>query len=233
MMNSDEVPSAPIISSFIIRDRQGFDRRPWSLFYGEAGKRLLDIMLVVMALPVLVPAILLLAACVMMEGGKPFFGHRRIGRGGAPFKCWKLRTMVPNAEGQLKSYLAQNPAAQREWETCFKLTRDPRITRLGHFLRKSSLDELPQIWNILRGTMSIVGPRPVTEDELGMYGGDLHHYQELRPGLTGLWQISGRNDVCYTERVKLDVEYAITFGILMDLRIIRGTFAAVLARTGR
>ena len=126
--------------------------------------------------------------------------------------------MVPHAEARLKEYLADNQAAQREWAANFKLTDDPRITRLGKFLRRTSLDELPQLWNILKGEMSIVGPP---------------YYEALRPGLTGLWQVSGRNDICYSDRVLLDVEYAKMFNIGMDLRIILGTVNAVLDRTGK
>lgn len=218
--------------SNIRSDAQNSPRTPFTMFYSMAGKRLLDLALILTALPFIVLVVSVLAVCVMMDGGKPFFGHRRIGRNGKSFRCWKLRTMVPNAEEQLKDYLAKNPAAKEEWATSFKLTHDPRITRLGNFLRKTSLDELPQIWNIIKGEMSIVGPRPVTKDELAMYGRDLPYYEAMRPGLTGLWQVSGRNDVAYSDRVQLDVKYAKTLGMMMDIQIIRGTFNAVLDRTG-
>lgn len=202
--------------------------------YARYGKRLLDIFLVVVSMIVLLPAMLLIALSIILsQGGVPFFRHRRIGRNGAPFMCWKFRTMVPNAEQRLKDYLADNPKAEKEWEENFKLTHDPRITRLGSFLRCSSMDELPQMWNIIKGDMSIVGPRPVTQEELSMYGPSLHYYYSVRPGLTGPWQVSGRNDTSYSDRVDLDENYAKTFTIGMDLSIIKRTVKAVVYRTGR
>lgn len=202
--------------------------------YAQYGKRLLDIFLVVVSMIILLPAMLLIALSITLsQGGAPFFRHRRIGRNGAPFMCWKFRTMVPNAEQRLKNYLADNPKAEKEWAENFKLTHDPRITRLGSFLRCSSMDELPQMWNIIKGDMSIVGPRPVTQEELSMYGPSLHYYYSIRPGLTGPWQVSGRNDTSYSDRVDLDENYAKTFTIWMDLSIIKSTVKAVVYRTGR
>ena len=169
----------------------------------------------------------------MRDGGRPFFGHRRIGRDGRTFKCWKVRSMVPDAEARLREYLAENEEARAEWATSFKLTHDPRITRLGNFLRKSSLDELPQLWNILKGEMSIVGPRPVTKDELKFYGERVSYYIRMSPGLTGPWQVSGRNDLAYHERVALDVDYARNCNVATDIKVIFATAMAVLKRTGR
>ena len=205
----------------------------FSRSYRAVGKRLLDIVLVLATAPVTLPVILLLALFVMRDGGKPFFGHLRVGRDGRMFRCWKIRSMVPDAEVRLREHLAQNPAARLEWDTTFKLTHDPRITRLGNFLRKSSLDELPQLWNILKGEMSIVGPRPVTKDELKFYGERVSYYVKMRPGLTGPWQVSGRNDLAYHERVALDVDYARHCNVVMDVKVILATVKAVLKRTGR
>lgn len=204
-----------------------------SRLYRAYGKRLLDIVLVLATAPVTVPVILVLALLVMRDGGRPFFGHRRIGRDGRTFKCWKVRSMVPDAEARLREYLAENEEARAEWATSFKLTHDPRITRLGNFLRKSNLDELPQLWNILKGEMSIVGPRPVTKDELKFYGERVSYYIRMSPGLTGPWQVSGRNDLAYHERVALDVDYARNCNVATDIRVIFATAMAVLKRTGR
>lgn len=202
-------------------------------FYGRVGKRLFDLVLTGIFLPAFLLLIVPISALVMLDGGKPFFGHKRIGRNGKQFKCWKLRSMVPDAEARLQRYLAENPAARAEWEASFKLEKDPRITRIGNFLRRSSLDELPQIWNILIGEMSWVGPRPVIATELEMYGTAATDYRAMRPGLTGLWQVSGRNDISYAERVQLDVTYRQTCNLAQDIKIIAKTVLAVLGRTGR
>jgi len=233
MTNMVDNPVAHVLAADIDRGKSASGPNIKDSFYRRIAKRPLDIALILISLPIVIPLMAILATCVMMDGGAPFFGHNRIGRNGKPFRCWKLRSMVPHAEKRLKDFLTENPDAQEEWDANFKLANDPRITRLGRFLRKSSLDEFPQLWNIIRGEMSIVGPRPVTRDELVMYGSNLPFYEGLRPGLTGLWQISGRNDVSYSERVEFDVEYAKTFDLMMDIRIILGTFKAVLSRTGR
>ena len=204
--------------------------------YARYGKRPIDTFLVLISMTVLLPGMVLITLSIILsQGGVPFFRHRRIGRNGVPFMCWKFRTMVPNAESRLKDYLANNPCAAKEWKENFKLTHDPRITRLGRFLRCSSMDELPQIWNIIKGDMSIVGPRPVTQEELSMYGPSLHYYYSVRPGLTGPWQVSGRNDTSYSDRVGvgLDVDYAKTFTVRTDFSIIKSTVKAVIYRTGR
>ena len=141
--------------------------------------------------------------------------------------------MVADAEERLQVHLAENPAARAEWDANFKLDNDPRITRLGHFLRKSSLDELPQLWNILIGEMSIVGPRPVTGKELDLYGADVADYIVMRPGLTGLWQVSGRNDISYAGRVELDVIYVRTCSPSLDAAIVLRTALSVVVGTGK
>ncbi|GGL77354.1 sugar transferase [Wenxinia marina] len=204
-------------------------RDAWS---GRA-KRTFDLVLCLMlCLPIalLVAALFLLAR---LDGGPGFFGHRRVGRDGREFVCWKIRTMVPDAEARLTDYLAENPDARMEWARDFKLTDDPRVTRIGRVLRETSLDELPQIWNVLRGDMSFVGPRPVTAAELDRYRGCEACYLSHRPGMTGLWQISGRNDLDYGSRIRLDMEYSHSHGLVQDVRIILRTCGAVLARTGR
>ncbi|WP_410349007.1 sugar transferase [Yoonia sp.] len=201
--------------------------------YRSFGKRILDIMLVVLSLPVALPLILILALLVMRDGKVPFFGHRRVGRNGREFTCWKIRTMVPDAALRLQEHLAKNPDARAEWDANFKLDNDPRITRLGDFLRRSSLDELPQLWNILKGEMSIVGPRPITVPELAFYDRHVDRYLAMRPGLTGLWQVSGRNDLNYDERVRLDAAYNRLCNPALDTVIVARTALAVMARTGR
>lgn len=201
--------------------------------YSAFGKRVFDILLAVALLPILAPIIAVLSFWVGRDGGSGFFGHKRVGLNGETFRCWKIRTMVTGAEDKLKAYLADNPDAAAEWARDHKLTHDPRITRLGHFLRKTSLDELPQIWNVLKGEMSFVGPRPVVEAELEKYGQSLPAYLAQKPGITGLWQVSGRNDISYDERVALDVRYMRERSFRKDLSIILKTGLAVVSKTGR
>ena len=179
------------------------------------------------------PLILMLALVVMFDGGPPIFGHERVGRGGRRFRCLKLRSMVPDAEQRLHAVLASDPVAASEWERVRKLTHDPRVTRLGRFLRTTSLDELPQLWNVLRGDMSLVGPRPITDAELDLYGDQADSYLALRPGLTGPWQVAGRNDVDYEDRVSVDAEYGASVSLMGDLKILVLTGVVVLRATGR
>ncbi|WP_225026159.1 sugar transferase [Xinfangfangia pollutisoli] len=201
-------------------------------FYQAFGKRVFDIVLALLALPTIVPVVGLLWLMVKRSKGPGFYGHMRVGRNGKPFRCWKLRTMEVNAEEKLKVYLAENPTAAAEWARDRKLRNDPRVTRIGRFLRKTSLDELPQIWNVLKGEMSFVGPRPVVRDELDLYGAASWAYLRGRPGVTGLWQISGRNDVSYERRVQFDVDYRKTESLGQDIRIVLGTVAVVIRGTG-
>jgi exopolysaccharide production protein ExoY len=202
-------------------------------FYQRYGKRALDLGLTLMSLPASVPLIGAVALLVMLDGGKPFFGHLRVGQGGRMFRCWKLRTMVPDAEKVLEDYLAKDPAIRAYWDENFKLEHDPRITRIGAFMRKTSLDELPQLWNVLIGEMSMVGSRPVTKAELEKYGDFLPVYLEQRPGITGMWQVHGRNDVSYPVRVSLDQRYMCKISLLTDLKLIFGTIGVMLRKTGR
>ena len=200
--------------------------------YRDWGKRLVDLALAVIILPALLPVIAMLWLVVRFDGGPGLFGHVRIGRNGTPFRCWKLRSMVVDAEAQLADHLVADPAAAAAWAANHKLDNDPRITRIGRVLRKTSMDELPQIWNVLRGEMSLVGPRPVVLAELDRYGQHRWAYLRLRPGITGLWQVSGRNAVSYDERVGLDLRYHDQIGLWTDLRIIAKTSGAVLNGTG-
>jgi Undecaprenyl-phosphate galactose phosphotransferase WbaP len=200
--------------------------------YRGGAKRVVDLILSVLMLPILLPVIGILYIVVRVDGGPGFFGHRRVGRNGKTFRCWKVRTMVTDAQERLEELLKNDPEARAEWERDRKLRNDPRVTRLGNFLRKTSLDELPQIWNVLKGEMSLIGPRPVTEPELDMYGGKKWAYLAVRPGITGLWQVSGRNDVSYDERVQLDVDYYNGLSFPSDMRILVLTVGAVLGKTG-
>ena len=203
-----------------------------ALFYSRYVKRLLDLAVSILILPVALPVILLLALLVRRDGGPAFFGHERVGRHGTSFRCWKLRTMAENAKELLEQHLEREPAAAEEWKVHQKLSDDPRVTRLGRVLRATSLDELPQLWNVFRGEMSLVGPRPITRAELGRYQGSEGYYLAARPGVTGLWQVSGRNDLSYPERVRLDVRYVKTCSLVADITILMKTLGAVLRRSG-
>ena len=200
--------------------------------YYRFGKRMLDVTLILAFLPVFLPLIAALGLLASLGGGQGFYGHRRIGRNGRAFRCWKIRTMVPNADQALRAHLKDNPIAALEWAASFKLKNDPRVTRLGRILRKTSLDELPQIWNVLMGDMSLVGPRPITAAELLFYGDDQWAYLGQRPGVTGMWQVHGRADGCYIARVRFDRRYLQESGLITDLSLILRTGFCVLARTG-
>lgn len=200
--------------------------------YNRFFKRWLDVVLAVVLLPLLLPVIAVLFVLVRRDGGPGIYGHQRLGRGGQPFVCYKLRTMAVNAEALLEDLLARDPEARREWDDSHKLKDDPRVTRLGRFLRRTSLDELPQLFNVLKGDMSLVGPRPIVRDELARYGSAAWAYLELRPGITGKWQVSGRNDVTYEERVELDLRYNREVGLVCDLSILARTAKVLLFPTG-
>ncbi|MDB5444854.1 MAG: sugar transferase, partial [Phenylobacterium sp.] len=161
-----------------------------------------------------------------------FFGHSRIGYEGRSFRCWKFRTMVVDAEARLSALLARDPEARDEWDADHKLRRDPRVTPLGLFLRVTSVDELPQLFNVLTGEMSLVGPRPIVPAEVARYGRRFAHYCSVRPGITGLWQVSGRNDVGYRSRVAMDTVFAKTATLSLYLWILAVTVPAVLRRDG-
>jgi lipopolysaccharide/colanic/teichoic acid biosynthesis glycosyltransferase len=195
--------------------------------------RLLDIVIALAALVLVLPLSLAIILTIKLQDGGPiFFGHLRIGQHGRVFRCWKFRTMVVDADARLAALLAADPSAQREWAATHKLRHDPRVTALGRFLRVSSLDELPQILNVLSGEMSLVGPRPIVAAEVARYGRWFPRYCAVKPGVTGLWQISGRNDVSYRKRVALDVLYTKRSGLGVYLAILLATFPAVLLRKG-
>ena len=197
-----------------------------------AIKRMFDIVVSAGLLVLLSPVFAYVAWQIKRSGGEVFFSHARVGQGGRLFPCFKFRTMVPNAEQVLAQLLERDSAARGEWERDFKLRADPRITPIGAFLRTTSLDELPQLWNVLRGDMSLVGPRPVIQDELARYGEKAAYYLEAKPGITGMWQVSGRNDTDYTERVNLDTWYVKNWNLWYDVAILFKTFRVVFARKG-
>ena len=196
------------------------------------AKRASDLALSSAALAALSPLMLVVGWLTARDGGSPFYGHVRIGRDGREFPCWKFRTMVTDADARLRELLASDPAARLEWEATRKLRNDPRITRVGRFLRSTSLDELPQLVNVLRGEMSLVGPRPIVHDETTHYGEYLPYYLSMVPGITGLWQSSGRSDTSYRERVLLDVWYARNWCLWHDLVILLRTFPSLVSRVG-
>lgn len=204
-------------------------RRPGGLYRARL-KRALDIALVLAAAPLVLPLLLILIALASLDGHSPFYRQTRIGRGGRSFQLLKLRSMVPDAEARLARHLAENPAAAAEWARCQKLARDPRITPIGRFLRRSSLDELPQLWNVLTGDMALVGPRPMVPEQQPLYAGTA--YYRLRPGLTGLWQISERHTSAFADRAGYDTDYAARLTLGLDLAILARTVGVVLRQTG-
>ena len=195
--------------------------------------RALDITIALVALAFFLPLMLVIVALVYVtDPGPIFFAHRRIGKGGRHFHCLKFRSMAVNAEALLADLLASDPDARAEWARDHKLKDDPRITSIGGFLRKSSLDELPQIFNVLRGEMSLVGPRPIVDAEALRYGRYFAHYCSVRPGITGLWQVSGRNNVSYRRRVAFDVAYSRSRSALFDVKILAMTVPSVMLARG-
>ena len=200
--------------------------------YRQFFKRGIDILFVLLTLPFSVPLILFCALTLWFEGGKPFYSQPRLGAGGRTFSILKLRTMVHNADAVLETCLANDPEMRREWDTIQKLSNDPRITPVGKILRKTSLDELPQLWNVLKGDMSIVVPRPMMLDQLKLYG-NARAYFALKPGITGLWQVSARNSERFSYRNKVDAEYEHSVSFVNDLVILFKTIGVVLRPTGK
>jgi exopolysaccharide production protein ExoY len=195
--------------------------------------RVLDVSLAVLVLLTVLPVLALLCLAISLQDrGLPIFVHYRVGRGGQLFPCLKLRTMVRDADVRLRRLLETDSVACAEWELDQKLRNDPRITPLGQFLRKSSLDELPQLFNVIWGHMSLVGPRPIVPDEAARYGRYMQFYCAVRPGITGLWQVSGRNDTGYRRRVAMDTLYSRTRWVGGDISIMVRTIPAVLASRG-
>jgi len=220
-----EVAGGPIL----VREYPG----PQRFFRYRVIKRTLDVVLVVLATPVLAPLFLAVAAAVRFSSPGPvLFSHRRIRKHGEFFSMWKFRTMCLDSAQVLEDYLEANPGARKEWRENHKLKRDPRVTRVGAFLRRMSLDELPQFWNVLQGTMSLVGPRPIVAAEVEKYGDNFDEYCKVKPGLTGLWQVSGRNEVSYEQRVQLDCRYVRSWSLLEDAKIMSRTLSSVVNQDG-
>jgi exopolysaccharide production protein ExoY len=205
-----------------------------SVSYASYGKRALDLLFLLIMSPVILPAMGLLMLIASLVGGTPLYSQDRVGQDGRVFRCWKIRTMVRNADRVLHGLLASDPALAAEWAHKQKLSNDPRVTRFGAFLRRTSIDELPQLWNVLNGTMSLVGPRPFLPSQRDLYlsGSKDAPYYRMRPGLTGLWQISKRSQDTFAERVVYDTEYSRSISLGSDIGILFRTFAVVLRGTG-
>ncbi len=197
------------------------------------AKTVFDYVLTLVGVVAISPLLLFIAIWIYKDSPGPvIFKHIRIGKDGKPFPCYKFRSMCVDAKERLAELLANDPAARKEWERDFKLKNDPRITKSGAFLRKTSLDELPQVFNVLRGEMSLVGPRPIIQEELARYGEYVGDYLMVKPGITGMWQVSGRSDIEYSERVLLDSWYVRNWSVWIDIVMLFKTFAVVLARKG-
>lgn len=211
-------------------DGRSIGRVSARFIYRHGMKRMIDLILVVMTLPFWLPVILVTALLIALDGRNPFYIQARIGRDGRVFHMLKLRSMVPDADIALEKHLRENPAARLEWLTTQKLKHDPRVTRIGAFIRKTSIDELPQLVNVLFGEMSLVGPRPMMVCQKMLYPGSL--YYEMRPGLTGFWQISNRNNCRFAGRARYDNAYFKSMSLRTDLVVILRTVRVVLRGTG-
>lgn len=208
----------------------GSSKREPNGLYPRHVKRVLDILLALIAAPAVLSIVLPLALLIALQHGSPFYVQERVGRGGRIFRMWKLRTMVRDADALLERHLAENPAALLEWNKFQKLHDDPRITPLGAFLRRSSIDELPQLWNVFKGDMSIVGPRPFMPSQRALYTGE--EYYRMAPGVTGLWQVSSRNEASFAQRAQFDRLYFHDLSLRTDLALILRTIGVVLRPTG-
>ena len=209
------------------------DSEPAIYFRYRVIKRVMDLLVAMVAMIVLAPVMLVIIALVRFTSPGPlFFSHRRIAKNGAFFSMWKFRTMCVDSAEVLDHYLAMHPEARAEWNLTHKLKQDPRITAVGLFLRRYSLDELPQIWNVFTGRMSIVGPRPIVAAEVEKYGEFFEHYCRVKPGVTGLWQVSGRSKVSYPNRVKLDCDYVEQWTLFRDFKILLATAKSVVNQDG-
>ncbi len=201
--------------------------------YYRFVKRVFDLVVTIFSLFILLPIMAIIAVCIYIDNPGPIlFAHKRVGKNGKEFPCYKFRSMIVNAEEALQVYLKEHPEAKEEWERDFKLKDDPRITKLGHFLRKSSLDELPQLFNVIKGEMSLVGPRPIVQKEVVKYGVYIDDFYLVPPGITGVWQVSGRSDTTYDERVQMDSWYVHNWSVWIDIVYLIRTFGAVLLRKG-
>lgn len=227
-LGSVEISTLFVEQLTVIKSKNNLSRRANRLV-----KFVFDMVLTLAGTLAILPILLVLSILVGIDNkGRIFFAHRRVGRNGREFPCYKFQTMVPDADKVLIQYLSVNEAARREWENSFKLTNDPRVTRLGAFLRKTSLDELPQVFNVLRGEMSLVGPRPIVRAEIAKYGKNIREYYMVRPGITGMWQTSGRSDTTYEERVAMDTWYVRNWSIWLDIKYLIKTFTTVISRKG-
>ena len=200
--------------------------------FSNITKRMLDVGISLAIMLTFMPLLVVIGICVLASGKPVFFSHERVGLNGKKFKCYKFRSMVPNAQEVLAEVLAVDPVAREQWDKEFKLKDDPRITKTGRFLRKTSLDEIPQLWNVLVGEMSLVGPRPITEKELMKYNKSARHYLKIKPGLTGLWQVSGRSNLDYDDRIVMDRWYAKNWSVISDIAILLKTILVVAKRDG-
>lgn len=198
----------------------------------QSIKRLFDLIIAASMIVVLLPLLLIAVLIIGLDGKNPIFSHIRVGKNGGTFRCYKFRTMLPNADALLQQLLSTSPSAKAEWEKEHKLKQDPRITRFGAILRRTSFDEIPQLWNVIVGDMSLVGPRPITEQEMHKYGGEIVHYLSVKPGITGLWQVSGRNETSYPQRVALDTYYVTHWSFFLDLIILFKTISVVIVGKG-
>lgn len=227
---SNQLPGGQVVSRIVFPDGRKVGGTIWR---GRALKRATDVAAALSFLllfsPLLISVILLL---LFVQGRPLFIAHKRVGRDGRIFPCLKFRTMRTDADAVLDAHLESNPAAKLEWSASRKLKQDPRVTSLGHVLRTSSLDELPQLINVLKGDMSLVGPRPIVTDEMAFYGSRIQHYLTVRPGLTGAWQVSGRSDVSYASRVQIDVDYVTNWTLSNDILILLKTIPAVARSRG-
>lgn len=198
--------------------------------YAQYFKRILDVCFILLTAPVVLPIVALFAILTTRDGGPGFYAQKRVGRDGRIFDCWKIRSMVVDADEVLEQYLAENPEANAEWVVSQKLRNDPRITPLGKFIRKSSIDELPQLWCVFKGDMSLVGPRPFMPEQKSLYKGNA--YYTVRPGLTGFWQVSDRNQSSFASRAVYDNRYAAELGMMTDIKILFRTVGVVVRATG-
>lgn len=197
------------------------------------SKRLLDLVIVIVGGLCLLPVLIVLAIAVKLTSpGSVFYSQIRLGRHGRKFRAWKFRSMIPKGDHILQQYLAEHPELIADWLKDHKLRNDPRVTPIGKMLRKTSLDELPQLWNVLVGEMSLVGPRPILEREIHKYGPSIDLYFTVKPGMTGLWQVSGRNNTTFEERVKFDQDYIRNWSVWLDLVILAKTVKTVVSAEG-
>jgi len=229
MFNQSTAPRDGADKLVFAAKQGGFLSQP-SPIYKHFMKRVFDTVLILLALPFLLPILLIVAVLVARDGHAPLYCQERVGMGGQVFKIWKFRTMIPNAEQKLKELISSDREIAREWQSHQKLKNDPRITRIGHLLRKTSIDELPQLWNVIMGDMSLVGPRPMMTDQKDMYPGKA--YFAMRPGLTGLWQISDRNNSTFAARAGFDTEYYQQMSFATDCKIVVSTVGVVIRGTG-